>query len=40
MEIGESYFKEIDLGLLKEADYNLAERTTDDYQNPDYRLFW
>lgn len=30
MEIGESYFKEIDIGLLKEADYNLAERTTDD----------
>jgi ParB family chromosome partitioning protein len=30
MEIGESYFKEVDVGLLKEADYNLAERTSDE----------
>ena len=30
MKHGDSYSKEIDLELLKQADYNLAERTTDE----------
>jgi ParB family transcriptional regulator, chromosome partitioning protein len=30
MEIGKTYFKEIDVGLLKEAKYNPPERTTDE----------
>ena len=30
MKIGETTFKEIDVGLLKQAPYNLAERTTDE----------